>query len=321
MATPAKPRVVALEEHYFDPILTRDWPRAGHMRENAIIERLDTLGELRLKEMDEAGIDLQVLSQSAPSLQRLDAESAARIAPGVNDRLAEMVRAHPTRYAGFAALPTPDPKAAANELERCVTKLGFKGAMIHGQTNGQYHDDKRFWPIFERAAALDVPIYLHPAAPNPAMMDACVKEYVKDFPGLLSAGFGFTCETSTQAMRLVMSGMFEAYPNLKIILGHLGEGLPFLLWRINHSLSRPGNKPLAFRDTFCSHFYVTTSGFFSHPALLCCVMELGIDRILFSVDYPFIMNEPAVEWMQTVPVCAEDREKMLHGNAERLLKL
>jgi 2,3-dihydroxybenzoate decarboxylase len=321
MESQGKPRVIALEEHYFDPILTRDWPRSGHMREKDIIDRLDTLGELRLQEMDEAGIDLQVLSQSAPSLQRLDAESAARVAPGVNDRLAEVVRAHPTRYAGFAALPTPDPKAAADELERCVVQHGFKGAMIHGQTNGQYHDHKKFWPIFERAAKLDVPIYLHPAAPSPAIMDATVKEYVKDYPGLLSAGFGFTFETSTQALRLVLSGLFDKYPTLKIILGHLGEGLPFLIWRINHSLSRPGNKKLDFRDVFSSHFYVTTSGFFSHPALLCCVMELGIDRILFSVDYPFIPNPPAVEWMKTVPLCAEDRDKMLHGNAERLLKM
>jgi len=279
------------------------------------------LGELRLKEMDEAGIDVQVLSQSAPSLQRLDAESAAKIATGVNDRLAETVRAHPTRYAAFAALPTPDPKAAAAELERCVTRLGFKGAMIHGQTNGAYHDDKRFWPIFERAAALDVPIYLHPAAPNAALMAATVQDYVKDYPGLSSAAYGFTMETSTQALRLVLSGVFDAYPNLKIVLGHLGEGLPFLIWRIHHSLSRPGNKPLDFRDVFASHFYVTTSGFFSHPALLCCVMELGIDRVLFSVDYPFIMNEPAVEWMQTVPLSTEDKAKMFHGNAERLLKL
>jgi 2,3-dihydroxybenzoate decarboxylase len=321
MESQGKPRIVAIEEHYFDPVLTRDWPRTGHMRENAIITRLDTLGELRLQEMDEAGIDLQVLSQSAPSLQRLDAKTAAEAAPGLNDRLAETVRRNPARYAAFAALPTPDPKAAADELERCVVRLGFKGAMIHGQTNGQYHDDKRFWPIFERAAALDVPLYLHPAAPNKAIIDATVKEYVEEYPGLLSAGFGFTFETSTQALRLVLSGLFDKYPKLKIILGHLGEGLPFLIWRINHSLSRPGNKTLSFRDAFSGHFYVTTSGFFSHPALLCCVMELGIDRILFSVDYPFIENKPAVEWMRTVPLCAEDREKMLHGNAERLLKL
>ena len=154
-----------------------------------------------------------------------------------------------------------------------MTKLGFKGALIHGRTNGAYHDDKRFWPIFERAERLDVPIYLHPAAPSPALMDATVKEYVKDYPGLNSAGFGFTVETATQALRLVLSDVFDAYPSLKIILGHLGEGLPFLIWRIHHSLSRPGNKKLDFRDAFSSHFYVTTSGFFSHPALLCCVMD------------------------------------------------
>src|SRR5215510_12728880 len=254
-------RVIAIEEHYWDKEVAATFDATDAMRgAPSIVERLYDHGALRIKEMDEAGIDVQVLSHGAPATQRGEPDVVTRLARGANDRLREIVRAHPDRFAAFGCLPTPDPKAAADELERCVTKLGFKGAMVHGQTNGVYHDDKRFWPVFERAAALDVPIYLHPAAPNQAMMDACVKEYVKDFPGLLSAGFGFTCETSTQAMRLVMSGVFDAYPNLKIILGHLGEGLPFLLWRINHSLSRPGNKPLAFRDTFCSHFYVTTSG-------------------------------------------------------------
>jgi predicted TIM-barrel fold metal-dependent hydrolase len=193
--------------------------------------------------------------------------------------------------------------------------------MIHGLANGTFLDDKRFWPIYERAQALDIPIYLHPSVPLPAVMDAYYKDYAKDFPMVVRAAWGYTVETATQAIRLVLSGVFDAYPRLKIILGHLGETLPFLVWRIDQALARPGAKTLSFRDTFCGHFYITTSGNFSNPALLCCVMELGIDRILFAVDWPFVANKPGVQWMETVPLCDEDKAKILSGNAQRLLRL
>ena len=219
-----QPFIIALEEHYFDAeiashFLGRDVPPE-------IRKRLDDLGELRIKEMDEAGINVQVLSQGAPALQRVDAVTAVPLAVRANDRLKATIDAHPDRFAGFAVLPTADPQAAANELERCVTKLGFKGAMIHGLTNGVFFDDKRFWPICERAQALDVPLYLHPAMPHPAVIEAYYKDYAKDFPTILNAGWGFTVETATQGLRMVLSGVFDAYPRLKIILGHLGEGLP-----------------------------------------------------------------------------------------------
>ena len=163
-----------------------------------------------------------------------------RLARGANDRLYETVRAHPDRFAAFAAIPTPDPKAAADELERTVTKLGFKGALVNGLTNGLFLDDKRFWPIFERAQALDVPLYMHPSIPHPAVIEAYYKDYVAQYPSLLRAAWGFTVETATQGVRLVLSGVFDAYPGLKIILGHLGEGLPFYLWRISMGLARDG---------------------------------------------------------------------------------
>jgi len=313
-------QVIALEEHYFDPEVSATFSpsetRSGELR-----ERLSDVGSLRLEEMERAGIDLQVLSHGAPSTQRMDPETAVKLSRGANDRLAETISAQPERFAGFACLATPDPKAAADELERAATRLGLKGAMVHGLTNGVFLDDRRFWPIFERAAALDVPIYIHPAAPHPAVVEAYYKDYVKDYPGILSAGWGFTFETATQGLRLVLSGVFDAYPGLKIIIGHLGESLPFLLWRIDMAMSRPGNLPLSFRDCFREHFYITTSGFFSTPALLCCILELGIDRILFSVDYPFVENEPGVEWMEQVPLSTEDRVKMLSGNVKRLLRL
>jgi len=316
-----RPKVIAIEEHYWDRELAQHYDGRDAMRGGGILERLYDLGALRIKEMDEAGVDMQVLSHGAPSTQKLDPETAVKMARGVNDRLHEVCRAHPDRFAGFAALPTPDPKAAADELERTVTQYGFKGAMVHGLTNGLFLDDKRFWPIFERAQKLDVPLYMHPASPSPAVIDAYYKDYAQDFPSILNAGWGFTVETATQGIRLVLSGVFDAYPGLKIILGHLGETLPFLLWRIDHAMSRPGNKPVAFRDTFCEHFYVTTSGFFSNPALLCCVMEMGVDRILFSIDYPFVENPPATDWIEHMPLCAEDRAKILNGNVRKLLKL
>jgi predicted TIM-barrel fold metal-dependent hydrolase len=294
---------------------------ADAARPKPIAERLDDVGALRLREMDEAGIDIQVLSHTAPSVQKLDPESAVRLARIANDRLHETVRAHPTRFAGFAALPTPDPKGAADELERAVTKLGFKGAMVHGLTNNRFLDDKMFWPIFERAQALDVPLYMHPAIPHAAVIDAYYKDYAKDVPMLLRAGWGFTAETALAAIRVVLSGVLDEYPRVRIILGHFGEGIPFFLWRINHSLARQGHGTKPFRDYFCEHFYVTSSGFFSNPALLCCMQEMGIDRILYSVDYPFVENTLGAKWLDTVPLCAEDKEKLVCGNAKRLLKL
>ncbi len=312
--------VIALEEHYWDRELAAHFVGIESTRDPELLKRLYDLGELRLKEMDEAGIDVQILSHGAPSAQKLTGSDAVALTRRVNDRLQAAVAANPKRFAAFAALPTSDPKAAAEELER-TTRLGFKGAMIHGLANGVFLDDKRFWPIYERAQALDVPIYLHPSVPLPAVTDAYYKDYAEDFPMVVRAAWGYTVETATLAIRMVLSGVFDAYPRLKIVLGHLGETLPFLIWRVDHALARPGAKTLSFRDAFCGHFYITTSGNFSNPALLCCVMEMGIDRILFSVDWPFVANKPAVQWIDTVPLCAEDKVKLLSGNAKALFRM
>jgi predicted TIM-barrel fold metal-dependent hydrolase len=320
-------KVVALEEHYWDAEVAKHFTERGpEMRNPQMLERLHDLGALRLKEMDEAGIDVQVLSHGAPATQRLDGDLAVTVARNANDHLHKAIQSYPERFKAFAVLPSNEPKAAADELERAVMKLGFKGAMLHGLSYGEnnsglFLDDKRFWPIYERAAKLDVPIYLHPAVPHPAVVEAYYKDYLKQFPGLLTAAWGFTVETATQGIRMVLSGVFDKYPDLKMILGHLGESLPFSLWRIDMALQRPGNAPTPFRDTFRNHFWITTSGNFSTPALLCCVMEMGVDRILFSVDYPFVPNPPGVKWMDSVPLGPEDRAKILHGNATRLLKL
>jgi predicted TIM-barrel fold metal-dependent hydrolase len=318
----SKPQVIALEEHYLDPEVKGHLTGIDGPGSPRLVERLDDVGHGRIAGMDAAGIDMQILSHAAPSVQKMqDAELAIRLARGANDRLHETVKAHPDRFAGFAMLPTADPKAAADELERAVTRLGLKGAMVHGLTNGLFLDDKRFWPIFERAQALDVPLYLHPSIPHPAVIEAYYKDYVEKFPTILRAAWGFTVETATQSIRLILSGVFDAYPRLKFIVGHLGEGVPFYLWRINMGFVRDGGGPSWFRDAYCEHFWITTSGFFSDPALLCCVMEMGIDRILFSVDYPFVENPPGTAWMERVPLCAEDRAKILSGNVKRLLKM
>jgi 2,3-dihydroxybenzoate decarboxylase len=319
MAT--KPYIIALEEHYLDAEVKQHYTGTDSQHAPRVTERLDDVGQGRIAEMDAAGIDLQVLSHANPGMQKMDAETAVRLARGANDRLRETVRAHPDRFAAFAAIPTPDPKAAADELERAVTRLAFKGALVNGLTNGVFLDDQRFWPIFERAAALDVPLYLHPSIPHPAVVDAYYKDYVEQYPSLLRAAWGFTVETATQGVRLVLSGVFDKYPGLKIIIGHLGEGLPFYLWRISMGFERDRKDSKSFRDVFCEHFHVTTSGFFSDPALLCCIMEMGIDRILFSVDYPFVDNPPGTKWTETLPICEADKEKLLNGNAKRLLKM
>jgi 2,3-dihydroxybenzoate decarboxylase len=322
MPSAAKPYVIALEEHYEDPAMSA---RADARRRAAgasdLATKLADLGELRLREMDVAGIDMQVISHAPSPIQQLEPQESVPEATRMNDRLHDAVDRNPERFAAFASLPTRDPKAAAEELERTVTRLGFKGAMIHGRTQDVFHDVQTFWPIYERAQHLDVPIYIHPGPPHPGMIQAYYADYLPDFPGLNSAVWGYTIDTANQVLRMILSGLFQAYPELKIIIGHMGESIPFLVDRIDEALKRPGNKPIAFKETFCKNFYITTSGHFSTPALMCALMEMGIDHILFSVDWPFVDNEPGMRWMETVPLSAEDRDKVLNGNARRLLKM
>jgi predicted TIM-barrel fold metal-dependent hydrolase len=312
--------VIALEEHYADrAVLARGDGAGGRLAH--LVNKLTDLGELRLGEMDAAGIDFQVISHAPSAIQQIDASESRQLATEANDRLHDAVDRNPERFAAFAALPTGDPKAAADELERTVSQLGFKGAMIHGRTRDEFHDLQKFWPIYDRAQHLDVPIYIHPGPPHPAVQQAYYADYLTDYPGLSSAAWGFTIDTANQVVRMVLSGLFEAYPNLKIIVGHMGEGIPFLVDRIDESLNRPGGRTISFKEIFCKHFWITTSGHFSTPALLCALLEMGIDHILFSVDWPYVDNQPGTRWMQTLPLSADDKEKMLNANARRLLKL
>lgn len=313
--------VVALEEHYWDKEIAEHFAGREKPRSEAQLAKLYDFGDLRLGAMDKAGVDIQVISHGAPSGQCLAGPGAADVAKRANDRLAENVSRHPDRFAAFGALPTFVPDAAADELERMVRQLGFKGAMIHGNTNGEFLDEEKFWPIFERAEALDVPIYLHPSRPVKEVSDIYYNKYADNFPMVVRAAWGFTVETATTVIRLILSGMFKKHPRAKIILGHLGETLPFLLWRVNQALSRPGHDSVDFRGTFCNNFWITSSGNFSTPALLCCMQEMGMDRIMFSIDWPFVENEPAIEWARTLQLSPEDMTKFMSGNAKQLLKL
>lgn len=317
MTRRAGQRVIAIEEHYADPQLIDRFKGWRDRQPARIIDRLLDLGDLRLKEMDEAGIDLQVLSHAPPATQIVDTDDAVALTRRMNDFLHEAVLRHPDRFAAFAALPTIDPAASADELERVVTKLDFKGAMVHGLTNGLFPDDRRYWPILERAQALQVPIYVHPASPHRAVVEA----YYKDRTALTHAGWGFGIECATQMMRMIAGGVFDAYPRLQIIVGHLGEGLPFLLWRTDSIISRESKLPRSVRDYFCDHFYVTTSGNFSAPALQCTLAELGPHRVMFGVDWPWATNSEGVAFIEAFPAELTVKERILHVNAEKLLRL
>ena len=319
MAT--KPYIIALEEHYFDPEVKRHITGLDATNVPRIVERLDDVGALRLKEMDEAGIDLQVLSHR---------QSRAAKA-GCRDRCRTGARRQRPALRNGARASRPvcrfcrDPDARSEGGGRRARAHGYQ-VRLQGRA-GERADQRALSrrqavlaDLRAGAGARRAALYA-PSIPHPAVIEAYYKDYVEQYPSLLRAAWGFTVETATQGVRLVLSGVFDAYPGLKIILGHLGEGLPFYLWRISMGLARDGKGGKSFRDTFCEHFYITTSGFFSDPALLCCMMEMGIDRILFSVDYPFVDNPPGTKWTETLPLCAEDKEKLLSGNAKRLLKI
>ena len=315
-------RVVAIEEHFSAPSINEaDADSIRRLRGvlGNLADRLDDLGALRLHDMDAAGIEVQVLSQVAPGLHHLDPAVAVPLAVETNDMLAEIVRMHPTRFAGFATLPIGDPLAAASELERTVRHHGFKGAMVNGHTRGKYLDDRSFWPVFECAHELDVPIYLHPTMPHPQVADVYYAPYAPSFAG---AGWGFAVETGTHALRLILSGLFDEFPRLKLILGHMGELLPYCLTRIDRWLTPDfAHLQRSVTDYIKQNVWITTAGAFDAAAFICASHSMGIDRILFSVDYPFDDNHVGVEFLERLPISDHDRAKVAHTNADSLLRL
>jgi len=338
-------RVIAVEEHFFTKTYV-DYVHSDKASEQVTkikdsngkeYELMDCVapvpGEFeacidvdkgRLKDMDEAGVDMQVLSFSAPGVEAMEAKEAKIMAKKVNDELAEIISKHPKRFSGFATVAAHDPESAALELERAVKKLGLKGVKFNSHVKGEYLDAKKFWPIFEMAEKLDVPVYLHPRAPSPDML----KPYLT-YPVLATNAWGFGPETALHALRLICSGLFDKYPKLTMILGHLGEMLPFMLWRLKDHRWDKVNEPNPLGPHtkheisyyVKNNFYVTTSGNFYFPALLCTMMGMGADRIMFAVDYPMESPKAAVEFIKTATISDFDKEKIFHLNAEKLLKL
>lgn len=305
------PKVVVLEEHFSHPELL-----AG-MSMPSIAERLLDLGEGRLRAMDEAGIDLQVLSHFPSGPQNLPAPEAVDMARRTNELICDTVASRPDRFAGFASLPLTAPQEACAELERAVKELGLKGAMLHGMGAGTPLDDRRFWPVFQTAEALDVPVYIHPDAAPKAVAEA----YYQGYPALLGPGWSYTVESATQALRLMICGLLDECPRLKLILGHMGETLPFVIVRCDSILTQRANLKRRLLDYFHDHFWITTAANWSYPALVCTLMEMSADRILFSVDWPFASNTEGRTFMDGAQISEIDRAKIMGGNAAQLLKL
>jgi uncharacterized protein len=328
-------RTIALEEHCLTPELRELLgPQihpyyAVHRWPPALEARLLDLGEGRIAEMDAHGIDVQVLSMVQPGLEHAEANRAIPVARAFNDRIAEAIAEHPDRFAGFAALPTADPEAAGHELVRAVRELGFKGALINGRTRERFLDDQFFWPIFEAAEALEAPIYLHPMPPPQAVYDAYYSGFGDDVSFMLAApAWGWHIETGLHALRLVLAGVFDRFPALQMIIGHMGEVIPFMLTRIDETLGgRTALDPpktrteLSVKEYFHRNFHLTTSGIFADPPLRCAIDTFGADKILFAVDHPFSDGAEARRFIERADITDEERASIAHANAERLLGL
>jgi len=286
----------------------------------ALSNRIVEIGEERIKDMEEAGIDMQILSLVSPGVQAFDAATGTDMARKINDGLCKVVKKYPKKFAGLASIAPQDPTGAAAELERAVKELGLKGASINSHTRGEYLDDRKYRIVFEKAERLGVPIYIHPRSPSPDM----AKPYLT-YPVLATAMSGFAAEVSIHALRLIVSGLFDEHPQLKIIIGHLGEALPFWLWRLDDRWLRAAPSGMSVKKKpsqyIKDNFFITTSGNFSVSAFLCAYLELGAERMLFAVDYPMESNKEAVQFMEGLPICDSDKEKVCHLNAEKLFGL
>jgi len=327
-------RVVALEEHFTVPALVgridRDAisargfrPRNAPKTGSNPVDLAPEIGERRLQSMDEAGITVQVLSNTGPGPDLVSGPEGVAIAREMNDHLAAAIARHASRFAGFAVLPMQSPDAAAAELIRAVRELGFVGALINGTTEGRFLDHRCYDALLAAAVELDVPIYVHPhLAPEPVR-----QAYYSDLPAgasrvLEAAGWGWHSETAIQILRLVLSGALDRYPRLKLIIGHMGEMLPMMLARIDEvfsldidHLARPISRAIL------DQVWLTTSGIFTEPPFLAALLTFGIDRIMFSVDYPYAPNAKGRAFLDRLSLSPADMAKLCHGNADALLKL
>jgi predicted TIM-barrel fold metal-dependent hydrolase len=327
-------RVVALEEHFSIPALVKKIDPAVIAKRGfkgrkeapgkpSLNEMLAEIGEVRLKSMDENGVTMQVLSAAGPGPDLVPGAAGAALAREVNDQLAAVCAKHPTRFAGFACLPMATPEACADELRRCVKELKFPGAMINGSTDGRFLDHSSYDSLLAAAVELDVPIYIHPHLPPPAVHEI----YYSGLPDgadrvLATAGWGWHSEVAIQTLRLALSGTFDKHPKLKIIIGHMGEMLPVMLARLDEvsalDVDHLSRKP---SRAILDQVWITTSGIFSQPPFIAALQTFGIDRIMFSIDYPFAPNAAGRKFLNQVALSPSDMAKLTHGNADALLKL
>lgn len=323
-------RTITLEEHFISPGFLAgpgkgfaEQLRSRGPRGERMYEQLQDIGDKRIAEMDAAGIDMQVLSLNSPGVEQAEAAEQLSIAVESNDFLAEAVKKYPSRFAAFAALPVAAPDRAAEELDRRVRQQGFKGTLINGHTRGRYLDDRFFSPILERAEALNVPIYLHPTIPPKAVVEASFGGFSPPVTAVFAgAGWGWHIETAIHLIRMILGGVFDRYPKLQVVIGHLGEGIPFMLPRLNKNLPTEVtklNRPIGAYLRENVHY---TFGGFNFPAtFLNLLLEVGVGRIMFSVDHPYGSMAEARAFLQQLPASEVDRERIAHGNAEKLLGL
>jgi predicted TIM-barrel fold metal-dependent hydrolase len=319
---------IALEEHFVTPDLkdtifgSIGWDPAEW---TAMADQLQDTDHLRLADMDASGIDVAALSLAAPCIQdEFEIPQAIARAMAANDALAAVVKAHPDRYVGFAALPLQDPTAAADELERCVTEYGFRGALANGYSSvgdlstAAYYDEPQYLPFWDKVAALDVPFYLHPRNPLPTQ-----RRIYETREALLGPTWAFTVETATHSLRLILSGLFDRLPSLNIIIGHMGELLPFAVQRTEQRLSHVSTVALGRspQECLCENFFLTTSGNFHTPSLIGALLQVGADRLMFAADYPFEHTADAASWFDNAPISEADRLKIGRTNAQQLLGL
>jgi predicted TIM-barrel fold metal-dependent hydrolase len=315
-------RTIALEEHYATKQFI-DGPGAWLKARPGIAEPICELGDARIRAMDDAGVDLAVLSLAAPGVEQLDGPTAIRLARECNDELATAVGRFPDRLAGFAALPVSAPDAAADELERTVREHGFLGAVINGHSQGRYLDEPFFEPILDRAAALNLPIYLHPTIPPRAVIDSCYAGFAADVTfALATVGWGWHINTATQALRLILRGVFDRHPSLQIVVGHMGEATSFMLPRFDATL-KPELTGLQHpvSSYLRNNFHYTFANFNDEATYANLVAQVGVARVAFSTDYPFGSMMNARAFLDNLPLSRQDRASISHRNAEQILGL
>ncbi len=335
---PGRMKIITIEEHFLNNAITaatRDEIEKiapGHAKAFAADfgsrptmkpGQLFDIGAGRIADMDAHGIDVQILSYNSPATELLPSPLAVELARQANDQLAEAISAHPDRFYGFATLPMADPEAAARELRRCVTELGFVGAMINGTAHGRFLDEPDFEGFFATAAELDVPLYIHPTIVKKEVRDAYYGNADLAFAArFASAGMGWHYEVGVHVLRLIFAGVFDRHPNLQVITGHWGELLPYYLERVNTFFPASAS-PMQhdFKYYMLNNVHITPSGMFNLPQLQFALDTMGAERILYSVDYPYYSNAGARAFLENAPLSPEMKEKIAHGNAEKLFKL